>query len=66
MHCTIEARWEFDIEDGSENSHRDGRIMELEVQLKDHKNKYISKTPSYLVVNFSTFQYLAILFDLVT
>ena len=40
MHCAIEAQWEFDIEDGSENSHRDGRIMELEVQLKDHKNKY--------------------------
>ena len=40
MHCTIEAIWEFDIEDKSENSHRDGRIMELEVQLKDHRNKY--------------------------
>ena len=40
MHCAIEARWEFDIEDGLGNSRRDGRIMELEVQLKDHKNKY--------------------------
>ena len=40
MRCAIEVRWEFDIEDGSENSRRDGRIMELEVQLKDHKNKY--------------------------
>ena len=27
---------------------------------------HISKTPPYLVITFSTFQYLAILFDLVT
>ena len=33
---------------------------------KPPENPYISKTPSYLVVNFSTFQYLGILFDLVT